>query len=86
MEAWTGSQYLTIGINLLYIKYRIDLYNWDRMAIYNSVIYSSIYGANYYLGFYTVNETNGSYIMSSFFTYFSQSPTDTAGMLIFIRL
>ena len=56
--------------------YRLNIDNSNNMIIYDSVIYSSTYGANYYPGFFTVNETDGTYIMSNFFTYFTQSVTD----------
>ena len=52
------------------------------MTIYDSILYSSTFAANYYPGIFSVNSTNGKYITSNLFTYFSQSASDSGGIAV----
>ena len=50
-------------------------------VIYNSLIYTASYSANSYPWFYYINGTDGHYITSKVFIYYTSSITSLAGIL-----
>ena len=61
--------------------YSINFDPASNPVIYNSLIYTALYSANSYPWFYYINGTDGHYIASKAFIYYTSSSTSQAGIL-----